>query len=61
MTYKLRSLNKVLKLPKLHQVYLALVESITAYGIIGTRGAFDNTYYISAKNVLKSNYSIIAK
>jgi len=38
--YTLRYLNKVLKLPKLRQVYLALVESIIAYG---WGGAFENT------------------
>lgn len=34
MMYTLRNLNKVLELPKLRQVYLALVESIIAYGLI---------------------------
>lgn len=33
--YILRNLNKVLKLPKLYQVYLELVQSIISYTIIG--------------------------
>jgi len=43
MMYILRNLNKVLELPKLRQIYLALVESIISYGIIGWGGVFDNT------------------
>lgn len=43
MKYILRNLNKVLTVPKLRQVYIALVESIISYGIIGWGGAFENT------------------
>jgi predicted component of type VI protein secretion system len=43
MMHILRNLNKVLELPKIRQVYLALVESIISYGIIDWSGAFENT------------------
>lgn len=43
MMYILRNLNKVLTVPKLRQIYTALVESIISYGIIGWGGAFQNT------------------
>jgi len=44
MMYILRNLNKVLNLPKLRQVYLALVESFISYGII-RGGWFLRKYY----------------
>jgi len=42
MIYILRNLNKVLELPKLRQIYLALAESIILYGKIGWGGVFEN-------------------
>jgi len=43
MIYILRNLNKVLELSKIRQIYLALVESIISYKLIGWGGAIENT------------------
>lgn len=43
MMYVLRNSNKILELPKLRQIYLALVKSIISCGIIGWDRVFENT------------------
>lgn len=57
ITFLQRNLNKDFGLPKLRQVYLALMESIITYGIIGWGGSFDNT--ISQLQICQNQIMII--